>query len=218
MWSRDAAGSAIDPVGRRHVRSGTASDHQTCHRGAHPAPHSACRTSTVDESRLKRRVKLDRSAWIRSAVDEYPCDLLFIHRDADTDGRATRVTEIQGWSASSAAIVASGVQIIPLVPVRMTETWLLVDEGAIRAASANPTGKVPLGLPSTKKLEALADPKTELMNVLKLASGLPPRRLKKFDASKARGRIAVSDLSGLRELEAFRIFENDVTAACAALA
>ena len=177
----------------------------------------------VDQQRLPLRIKQDRGAWLRSAVAEYPCDLLFVHRDADKDddtaadaGRPKRMSEIAGWTEQATLPKGSGVTIVPVIPVRMTETWLLVDEPAIRAAASNAHGTSPLNLPLLRTLERRRDVKSVLDQALKAASGLRPGRLKKsFDLYKHRGRIAVTDLSRLRQLPAFRAFETDVAQAVA---
>jgi hypothetical protein len=39
---------------------------------------------------------------------------------------------------------------IPVVPVRMTEAWLLADEFAIRSAPGNPNGTQSLDLPDLR--------------------------------------------------------------------
>lgn len=79
---------------------------------------------------------------IRTAIDLYPCDLLFVHRDADRVGHGFRREEIIH------ALDAAGIHVesVCVVPVRMTETWLLIDEGAIRGAAGRPRGRAALNL------------------------------------------------------------------------
>jgi hypothetical protein len=109
---------------------------------------------------------------------------------------------------------------IPIVPIRMTEAWLLVDEQAIRSAASNPNGKARLSLPVVKKLETLLDPKEVLFESLKLASELPPGRLRKFRPETCRHRVAelISDFSQLRNLSAFVPFEKSLAESIHALA
>ena len=61
----------------------------------------------------------------------------------------------------------------------MTEAWLLFDEAAIRLASGNPNGAVPLDLPTRPEREP--DPRTVLRNRLVVASEFKGRRRKKLD-------------------------------------
>ncbi len=142
-----------------------------------------------------------------TAIVDYPCELLFVHRDAEGQGLEARITEIGDAAA------AAGIQdYVPIVPVRMTEAWLLLDEQAIRQAADNPNGTVPLplapGLP-----EQLSDPKWVLRECLIVASEKKGRRLAKFrrDMSRRMQRVAtfIDDFSPLRSLSAFIRFEQD---------
>lgn len=148
-------------------------------------------------------------ARIRAAVDLYPCDLLFVHRDAEAQPVEVRIAEIQ-QAAESAMTVGCWV---PVVPVRMTEAWLLVDEPAIRVAAANPSGTAPLGLPALSRLEALPSPKEVLRRALEIASGRTGRRLVQFRRDMGQHVQRVAQLmrhrEKLRELSAFRRLERD---------
>lgn len=106
---------------------------------------------------------------------------------------------------------------ICLIPVRMMEAWLLVDEVAIRRAAGNLTGRMPLGLLRVNRIEAIPDPKNVLFNALATASGCTGRRLAKLNFPALRYRVAelLSDHSQLRNLSAFRALEVEVGAALA---
>lgn len=148
-------------------------------------------------------------ARIRAAVDLYPCDLLFVHRDAEAQPSDGRVAEIQ-----RAITAAEGADPwVPVVPVRMTEAWLLVDERAIRAAAANPSGRAPLGLPPLSRLETLPSPKEILRRALEIASERTGRRLLQFrrDMGQHVQRVAqlMQQKEKLRELPAFERLEKD---------
>ncbi|MEQ8538308.1 MAG: DUF4276 family protein [Coleofasciculus sp. D1-CHI-01] len=154
----------------------------------------------------------DHSKRIELSLNLYPCDLLFIHRDAEKEPREKRVAEIQ--KAVEGIRESVSVSVICVVPVRMTEAWLLFDEAAIRRAAENPRGKQPLNLPNLSKCEELPDPKQYLCQLLRQASGLTGRRLKKFRAREREKiqRIAelIDDFSELRSLSAFQILEADI--------
>src|SRR5438552_943332 len=65
-----------------------------------------------------------------SAIDLFdpePCDLLFAHRDAEGESHESRVAEIRDALNQSAI----DIPVIPVVPVRMLEAWLLIDEAAL---------------------------------------------------------------------------------------
>ena len=121
---------------------------------------------------------------IRDAITYYEsCDLLLVHRDADASretrsaGPERRYAEIEG------AVRASGFTgpWVGIVPVRMTESWLLLDEAAIRRIAGKPTGNDPLDLPALRRVESEPEPKGRLEKALILASGLSGRRLSRFE-------------------------------------
>lgn len=146
-----------------------------------------------------------------SSVELYPCDLLFVHRDAERDPHSIRVTEIQNAIGD-----ASRISIIPpvvcVVPVRMQEAWLLFDEMAIRRAAGNPNGHQPLRLPELSIVEDISDPKNELYNLLRKASGLKGRRLAHLVASRRAIQVSsfISDFAPLRALSAFNSLEGEL--------
>ncbi|MBI3979909.1 MAG: hypothetical protein HY331_17175 [Chloroflexi bacterium] len=148
---------------------------------------------------------------IQQAIQWFPCDLLFVHRDAEAEPWDVRKAEIE--RARSQALETG---IVPptvcVVPVRMLETWLLFDELALRRASGNPQGREPLPLPRLADLEDVIDPKSVLHECIRVASGLQGRRRKKLSVSDRIHRVAnlVNDFSPLRTLRAFRALESEI--------
>ncbi len=149
-------------------------------------------------------------AKIRKAVQSYPCDLLFVHRDADRETRDKRVEEIE--TAIADANLPSLRPYVCVIPVRMQEAWLLFDEAAIRYAADNSNGTMLLSLPPLNRLESLPNPKQELTDLLKTASGKSGRNLKKFRPNQKMHRITeiIDDFSPLRQLTAFQALENEI--------
>jgi hypothetical protein len=94
----------------------------------------------------------------------------------------------------------------------MQEAWLLIDQAAIRRAAGNPNGTADLVLPAVGLIESITNPKGLLYELLKAASELRGRRLKKFRPDKHVRLIAeiISDFSPLRQLPAFRRLEVDI--------
>jgi hypothetical protein len=70
--------------------------------------------------------------------------------------------------------------VIPIVPIRMTEAWLLLDEGAIRDVAGRPSGSGGLALPGVRDIERSSDPKGILEAAICTASGCKGRRLKQI--------------------------------------
>ncbi|MGL4549736.1 MAG: hypothetical protein ACRC33_01005 [Gemmataceae bacterium] len=143
---------------------------------------------------------------VAAAVEWFPCDCLFIHRDAESSEGGVyrhRVGEIRK------AMEGRPEPFVPLIPVRMTEAWLLIDLQAVRAAADNPNARAPLDLPPLRQLDQLNDPKETLHELLIAASGKRGRRLADFRRELAwrRSRVAdyIADYSPLRGLEAFRV-------------
>jgi hypothetical protein len=152
------------------------------------------------------------SSRIISSLELYPCDLLFVHRDAEKEPCEKRVFEIQEAISQAVKSVQEVPPVICVIPVRMQEAWLLFDEAALRRAAGNPHGCQILNLPEIAKLEELPDPKNVLYELLRQASGLPPRRLKKFSVNELVHRVAelIDDFTPLRSLPAFLTLEFEI--------
>lgn len=107
---------------------------------------------------------------IQNSLVYYPCNLLFVHRDAERETRERRVQEIN--KAVAVLPKESRPSFVCVVPVRMQEAWLLFDEDAIKSAAGNRRYSDALELPPVHRLEDLPDPKTLLGELLKQASDL----------------------------------------------
>ncbi len=151
----------------------------------------------------------------RTALDLYPAELLFVHRDAETSALAHRVAEFRSALHDVAA------QHVAIVPIRMTEAWLLHDASAIRRASGNPHGTVALSLPTPARVEADVDPKATLESALLAASELAGRRRQRrraeFPQMRRRTAELISDFSPLKTTTAFGAFLADLESALANL-
>jgi hypothetical protein len=140
---------------------------------------------------------------VSESVDEilqhYSPDIVNVHRDAETMPLEDRLREIPERE-----------RIVPVVPVRMTEAWRLIDEAAIRMAASNPNGTVALGMPALRSLENIPAPKTVLHDLLKTASGNTGRRLRNFQVEKAVHRVSelIDDYSPLERLSAYAEFRK----------
>lgn len=147
---------------------------------------------------------------IRS-IELYPCDILFVHRDAEKESHGARLAEIHNALEEAVRLIELP-PIICVVPVRMHEAWLLFDEAAIRRASGNPNGKQSLHLPQLRRVESLPDPKKALYELLRLASGRKGRHLEQFSVSRGARQVSdfIDDFAPLRTLSAFVALETDV--------
>lgn len=165
----------------------------------------------ADLRRLRRPPK-DLPSRVGRAIELYPCDLLFVHRDAEGEAPERRREEIEAALADVEAWDRK--RTVAVVPMRMTEAWLLIDETAMRSVAGNPRGSVPLAIPAVRRLEGLPDPKRTLHDLIRTASGLTGRQLRKFkmDMNQAVHRLAqaIQDYSPLRDLSAFRALEEEI--------
>ncbi|MEU8269208.1 hypothetical protein AB0B89_18840 [Sphaerisporangium sp. NPDC049002] len=131
------------------------------------------RLSKPDFDALKKVRKDVESKLIAGAqLTGKPFDLAVIHRDADNAGWQARLSEVQS------AVLSSGVpcELIPVIPIRMTEAWLLLDESEIRKVAGNPNGRENLGLPKIREVEGIADPKGLLRDCLMKAASVRGRK------------------------------------------
>lgn len=150
------------------------------------------------------------SERIEKAIQLYSCNLLFVHRDAEGQSAGQRFIEIDEAIQQIRDVHLP--RHIGVVPVRMMEAWLLINENAIRQASGNPNGQDHLELPNCTDLEHIPDPKHVLCEALKTACGLGGRRKRQFRVSQAIQRIPdfIQDFSPLRQLRAFQKLEEDI--------
>ncbi|MEU9555602.1 hypothetical protein [Streptomyces fumanus] len=164
--------------------------------------------------------------WLRSAVGHSVpdklrtarelggvYDLAVVQRDADNGPPQTRRTEI----AEAVREVWPRLAHVPVVPVRMLEAWLLLDEQAIREVAGNPRGRVPLDLPKATAVERIADPKQRLKETLAKASGCKGRRLAELQQRFPRNRHRLLDLldrnGPVSAVPSWQTFVSDLTSA-----
>ena len=152
------------------------------------------------------------TARIQTAIELEPCDILFVHRDSNSAGPELRRLEIVDAFDRVILQEQSLPRLLPVVPIRMTEAWLLADENALRTAAGNPTGTMPLAIPNINELESLLNPKDLLHELLRTAIGLSARRRQKSPVGRWVHRLAelIQDFAPLRQLSGFRKLEEDV--------
>lgn len=147
---------------------------------------------------------------IQFIIKSRQVDILFIHRDAEKQSPQQRIHEIQ----QSIQVIKqlSIPPVVCVIPVRMTEAWLLFDEPAIRQAVDNPNGKIKLNLPAIAQVEQLPNPKQVLYDLLKTATELTGRKLDRFKPEVHVHYVSdyITDFAPLRQLSAFQALEDDL--------
>lgn len=177
-------------------------------------PHIAFTPSYADLSLLTKKPET-LADKIREAVRLYPCHVLFIHRDTDKQEAQERYEEIENAYRES-GLNAEEFPYVRIVPKKMTEAWLLIDEMAIRKAAGKPNGRVRLDMPHLHELEGIPDPKARMYDLLRVASDATGRRadkLKKTGANIRNLAQMIKENGGfepLRNLSAFQDFESGI--------
>lgn len=131
--------------------------------------------------------------------------LIFVHRDAENRSLDERLEEFSTVTPSK--------NIVPVIPIRMSEAWILFDSRAIARAADRPSYAVTV--PKISELEGIADAKNHLERLLLEAAGSPTgRRLKNFKRSIVDRRVSVasliSDFEPLESLYAFGQFQQSL--------
>ena len=135
--------------------------------------------------------------------------MIFVHRDAEALTLDERLGEFD--AVDRGLRHPNGDDRNHVVPVRMSESWLLFDGTAIAHAAGSPSSRVPV--PPVAQIENIAAPKDHLDDLLFGAAGGPAgRRGKIFKRSIAQRRVSVAeyvtDYSPLENLPAFRRFQE----------
>jgi len=172
------------------------------------------RLSNPDYSLLSTRVRRDVKSRLTAGLEltgETP-NVIVVHRDSDSADPDERRREIE--IGAQAASVTS--EIVPVIPVRMTEAWLLIDERAIRQVAGNPGGHMDLGLPKLHEIERKADPKKLLGECLIRAADATGRRRKALESRFSNHRrqlLQRLDPNGpVTQLTGWQALEHDIDA------
>ncbi|MCY3930236.1 MAG: hypothetical protein OXH70_00810 [Acidobacteria bacterium] len=128
--------------------------------------------------------------------------LVFVHRDSEGLPLEGRLQEFEGVERPD---------VVPVVPVQVSEAWILFDAGAIAKAAGAPSAGI--GVPRVAELESIANPKQRLDELLVAAAGNPSgRRGRTFKRSLVARRVSVAeyiaDYSPLENVPAFAAFQE----------
>jgi len=172
-----------------------------------------------DFSLLQDKVKKDPGSRLSASRELMGAevDVVIIHRDTDNTDTAKRLAEMHEAMAADGRTVP----LIPVIPVRMTEAWSLLDEAAIRSAAGNPNGRNSLTLPKPNRVESIADPKQLLREVLLEASGATGRRRRmvaaRFDQNRRRLLQDIDPNGPISQLPSWQALVEAVDVAVAAV-
>ena len=148
----------------------------------------------------------------RGGVEEFLRDydssamVIFVHRDSENRPLEDRLREFEPVTQPN---------VVPVVPVQMSEAWILFDGSAVAKAAGSPAAAVPV--PRIAEIEGIGNPKERLDELLFVAAGSPAgRRGRNFRRSIAHRRVSVAeyiaDYSPLENVSAFRRFQASLAA------
>lgn len=171
----------------------------------------------VDEPRHKGLPRSERIALAANAADGAWL-VLFIHADADgRNGQTARVERVQPGIDRLAGTFGRNRQAVAVIPIRMTESWVLADTDALRQAIGTTRDDRALGLADAlvHGADRVRDPKALLRDAFIAAR--PHAHAAQLSAYLGQIGEAVS-FERLRRLEAFRQVESDLEDALLQLA
>ena len=159
----------------------------------------------------------DRILW--AAQDSHGYHLLLVHADADAcSGEDALAERIEPGFKKTREAHETGVQVcdkkVPVIPIRMTESWMLADLEALFNVIGTSVSPRDISLPnSPSQVESITHPKRKLQEVLNFAVGGSSRRRRKTrDVGRLYEPLARGiDLERLSGVPAFRKFQKDLT-------
>jgi len=141
---------------------------------------------------------------------------LIIHSDGDDRGYEQTMAEL--FQPGKEHVLAASthenvcVDLVPLIPVRMTEAWMLADPDALCTVLGKKLEARALGMPTKARLvEKELTPKKTLDLVIQMAYPHQSRDWKRFKAKLYRELGSEIDLKRLNDLPSYQQFVEDMT-------
>jgi hypothetical protein len=142
---------------------------------------------------------------------------LIIHSDGDDRGYEQTIAELfqPGKNHVLSASIHENVciDLVPLIPVRMTEAWMLADPDAICTVLGKKAEARALGIPTKAKLvEKELKPKATLEQIIQVAYPQQSRDWKRFKAKLYNQLGSEISLKRLSDVSSYQQFVEDMTA------
>ncbi len=147
----------------------------------------------------------------RKGKNEYGITLICVHTDADdaTNRTALETKIIPAKSALQETDEQEYCKItVPIVPVQMTEAWMLADKELLKSELGTHKSNIDLGI--HRDPETVADPKETIRNAIRIAkdSSTKRKRGRGLDISDlyqiVGQKLELSKLEGMSSYQAFR--------------
>ncbi len=147
-----------------------------------------------------------------NGYEEYGLTLLCVHTDADQpDSSNSFANKINpAFKAVSELKVGHIEYLVPIVPVQMSEAWILADLALLLEEIGTNLSSSDLGL--NQPPESYSDPKQVISKaIVQARSGLNRRRRRELNITDLYGILGQKiKLDGLRKLSSFQTFEEAV--------
>jgi len=157
------------------------------------------------------------NAILQAAQTSWGYPLLVVHSDADDRSAdaalAERIQPGQMLVAQQPDEANLCRNLVPIVPITMTEAWMLADRNRLRELLNSDLSSGDLGLPASfGEIERIADPKARLAQALRIASAHRPQRRRRDrtigELYEPLGeQIALTELG---QLSAYQTFQVDL--------
>jgi hypothetical protein len=152
---------------------------------------------------------------LAAATEALGYHLLIVHGDADdlTADEAREQRFKPGLELVRQAGNGACQDLLPIIPIRAIEAWLMADNDALLSALGINKSASDLGIPHLHKIESTAKPKERLENIIRLVNQSRPRRrpIRRDDLYEPLGEAV--RLSKLAHLSAYNQFTADLTEA-----
>lgn len=153
------------------------------------------------------------SSMISVAKQAIGYHLLIVHADADAPTRDDALRE--RYEPGRQQVVdldwSIGEAMVPIIPIRMTEAWMMADLSAFQYVVGTNLGRESLGFPDRADLvEGILNPKQKLLKALRSAAASHRRRRKASLPGLYEPMARIVNLSVLEQIPAFKAFEEDL--------
>ena len=161
----------------------------------------------------KKQGKLDQCI-LEASYEAKHCHALLIHNDADNLGysKARQQRFNPGFELVQQSRDERCRSLVPVIPVRMIEAWMLADCDVLRNVLGTNLSPQDLGLPARATLvEAITHPKEVLNEIVRKLNAVRSRRRPAINLNTKYEALARQiDLNKLLEVPAYKEFVNDL--------
>lgn len=154
---------------------------------------------------------------LQAAKDSFGYHILIVHSDADdnTDTEAFENRINPGFELVDNEIGKICRNLIAIVPITMTEAWMIADKNALKEeiGTNKDDHELNLNFP-LKNIESIGNPKDKIIEVIRIACTDNPSRINRINLSDLYLPLGQNvDLAILNNLAAYKKFRQDLSIA-----